>query len=55
VNNPKFKFTKEMVTERFIKILQEEPVQDKTAKPNVLETLKAKTGLNRIRNERQGS
>ena len=53
MNKPKFKLTKEMVTERFIKILQEEPEQAKAqAKPNVLEILKSKAGLNRTRNER---
>jgi len=48
----KFKFTKEMVNERFIKILQEQPEQAKTAQPNVLERLKAKAGLNKAGNER---
>ena len=52
MNNPKFKFTKDMVNEKFIKMLQEQPEQAKTAKPNALEMLKAKDGLNRIRNER---
>ena len=45
VSNLKFKFTKDMVNERFIKMLQEEPAKDKTEKPNVLQTLLAKTKL----------
>ena len=49
---PKFRYTKEMLIEEMVEALQEEPAQDKTAKPNVLEMLKAKTGLNRINNER---
>ena len=45
----KFKFTKEMVNERFIKMLQEQPGQpgNQPVKPNVLEELLAKGRLSK--------
>ena len=52
MSEPKFKFTKDMVNERFIKMIQAQPGQATSAKPNVIEELKAKAGLNRIRNGR---
>ena len=57
MREPKYKFTKDMVNEAFIKMIQEQPEQPSTqpSKPNLLQEFKAKTGLNRIRNERQGS
>ena len=48
---PKFKYTKEMLIDEMVEALQEEP-KGITAKPNALEMLKAKAGLNRTRNER---
>lgn len=41
--------------EEYKEALEQEPAQDKTAKPNVLERLKAKAGLNRTGNERTQS
>jgi len=51
------KYTKEDVLREWDEILNETEASEpnKTTKPNLLETLKTKTGLNRIRNERQGS
>lgn len=49
------KNTKDVV-KRMEEIINEKgPVKDGTAKPSVLETLKSKAGLNRIRNERKSS
>ena len=53
-NVAKFKFTQQDLDDMVVKALGAEPTkaEDKTTKPNVLEILKSKTGLNRIRNER---
>ena len=46
------KNTKDVVKKMEEIINEKGPAKDGTAKPNVLEMLKSKTGLNRIRNER---
>lgn len=49
---PKFKFTQEMLNEKILNALSgREPATDRTAQPNILEKLKAKAGLNRIKKE----
>lgn len=52
-----FDYTLEEFYRDVINDLKGESVEgeEKSTKPNLLETLKAKTGLNRIRNERQSS
>jgi len=54
--NKILKNTKDVV-KRMEEILNETEASEpnKATKPNILEMLKSKTGLNRIRNERQGS
>jgi hypothetical protein len=41
----KFKYTKEDVLKEMAEALNEVPIQDKAARPNLLQTLKAKAGL----------
>ena len=50
------KYGIEEYLKEYEEILNEtEPAQGKPTKPRILEELKAKTGLNRIRNERPNS
>ena len=48
----KFKFNEEELNKVILEALQEAPIKDKTARPNVLELKKTAAELNRIRNER---
>ena len=53
----KFKFTQEDLDNMVLEALNAQSGENQGGerKPNVLEILKSKTGLNRISNERQGS